>query len=204
MTNMDQNAKEIIALYKSMTGRTLIPEGTDPTRTYQYRYIAKFLRNMESASWDTTKKVAYYAIQYAKENKDTSVWTRGLWILTKSNIIDIAYKKAKEADEQRGADLSKVVQSKKFAKAHNFDFAHAEEDAFPNIVMWHETGKISLTYMAMSESCKKTLRKLADDDKAALPSQDEIAARRIKCLLDVEYRKRLKRIMGRDYIKLID
>ena len=98
---MDDEINDIIKLYKALTGRNIIPKDTDPKRTYQYRYAAKFLKNMKGVPWETIQKIVYCAIEYAKENEKASVYSRGLWILTKSNIVDIAYKKAKEEDQIR-------------------------------------------------------------------------------------------------------
>ena len=200
---MDEEINDIIKLYKALTGRNVIPQGTKPKRTYQYRYAAKFLKNMEGVSWETIQKVVYYAIEYAKESEKASVWTRGLWILTKSNIIDIAYKKAKEENNQKKLDLDKVTKSKEFASQHDYEFAKSEkEGGFPNIVIWYDSGKISLTYLAMSELCKEVLIKLDETDKRMLPDQKEITKRRIKCLMDSEYREQLKNILKNDYIKI--
>lgn len=201
---MEAEINDIIRLYKALTGRNVIPKGTAPEKTYQYRYAAKFLRNMKGVSWETIQKIVYYAIEYARENEKKSVWTRGLWVLTKSNIIDIAYKKAKEEDEKRKSDLSKVIKSKEFAQKNNFEFTKSMIDGgFPNLVTWYDSGKISLTYLAMSESCKKAYVTLDKTDKRMLPSQEEIVKRRIKCLIDTEYKKQLKDILKSDYIKII-
>ena len=200
---MDENIKEIIKLYGALTGRNVIPKGTDPKRTYQYRYAAKFLKNMEGVPWETIQKIVYYAVEYAKESEKASVWTRGLWILTKSNIIDIAHKKAKEEGEQKELDLNKVIKSKEFAAQHNYEFSRSEKDGgFPNLVIWYDSGRISLTYLSMSESCKKALLELDKTDKRMLPSQKEITKRRIRCMMDTEYRGQLKDILEDDYIKL--
>ena len=206
MYNYEDGAKEIVELYKSMTGRDLVPANTDFKRTYQYRYVVKFLKNMNehNVAWDVVKNIACYAIQYAKENKGTSIWTRGLWVLTKSDIVDIACKKAQSESNRKNTDLEKVVKSKKFVQDNNFDFLRATEGAFPNIVMWYEQGKISLTYLAMSESCKNAYENLKSDDRTALPSQQEIVSRRLKCMLNSKYKKELQRALGNDYIKLIN
>jgi len=195
---------EVIKLYEALTGRTVVSKNTDLQKTYQYRYAAKFMKNMKGIPWKTVKKIVYYAVEYARENKgkNISIWTRGLWILTKSNIVDIACKKAKEEDQQRNVDLDKVIKSKEFAQKCNYEFEKSEKGGFPNIVIWYDSGKISLTYLAMSESCKKALVTLDDTDKRMLPDQKEIIRRRIRCLIDTEHCKKLKNILGNDYIKI--
>jgi len=200
---MDEKIDEIIKLYNALTGRNIIPKNTDPKRTYQYRYAAKFMKNMEGVSWETIKKIVYYAVEYASENRKKSVWTRGLWILTKSNIIVIAYEKSKEEDRQRQLYLDKVIKSKKFAEEHNYEFSKTKtEGGFPNIVTWYDSGEISLTYLAMSESCKKALTTIDETDRRMIPDQKEIIRRRIRCLMDKDYREKLKNTLGSDYIKI--
>jgi hypothetical protein len=196
-------AKEIIEIYKDMTGRSVIPKGTDLTRTYQWRYIVKFLEKMEDIPWDTTKKIVKLAIEYAKENIGTTVWSRGLWILTKSDIVDIAYEKAFKKMDVRETDIDKVIRSYQFAMDHDFNFNSAKDDSFPNIVIWYENGHICLTYMAMSNSCEKALSSLSESDRCMLPSKKEIESRRINCILDSNYNLKLKNIMKSDFIKLL-
>ena len=53
--------------------------------------------------------------------------------MTKSNIVDIACKKAKEEDQQRNVDLDKVIKSKEFAQKCNYEFEKSEKGGFPNI-----------------------------------------------------------------------
>jgi len=199
---MSHDVNDIIQLYKGLTGRDVIPKDTDPKRTYQYRYAAKFMKNMDGVPWDTIKKIVYYAVEYAKENDQKSVYTRGLWILTKSNIVEIAYKRAKEENNKSNLDLKKLLNSKKFAQDNGYDLEKSEDGGFPNIVKWYDTGKISLTFLSMSESCKNAMLKLDDVDKGMLPNQNEITKRRIKCTIDREYCKKIKKILGSDYIKI--
>jgi len=202
---MHDEIGEIIKLYEALTGRRVIPKNTDPQKTYQYRYAAKFLKNMKNfgdISWETIQKIIFYAVEYAKEHEKDNVFTRGLWILTKSNIIDIAYRKAKDEDQTKQLDLDKVIRSQEFVNEHNYEFSDAPDGGFPNIVAWYDSGKISLTYIAMSESCKKALSNLGEVDKRMLPNQREITKRRIKCLMDKEYQKQLKNVLNMDYINI--
>jgi len=200
---MHEEINDVIKLYGALTGRDVIPKNTPPQKTYQYRYAAKFAKKYKNVPWEIKKKIIYYAVEYAKECDNKSVYTRGLWILTKSNIIDIAYERAKEEDDLKDLDLTKLKNSYNFVKEHNNDLLKSEDGGFANIVMWYENKKISLTYLAMSESCKKAYNKLDDIDKNILPNKQDIINRRIKCLIDHDYRDDIKKILGSDYIKII-
>jgi len=203
---MDTKIKEIIDLYERLTGRQIIPKDTDYKKTYQYRYAAKFVNNMKYVPWDTAKKIAYYAIEYARNNlkKNNTIWTRGLWVLTKANIVDIAYSSAKSHEARMQLDLEKTVNSKKFVDAQETGLAETKvEGGFPNIVMWYENNSVNLTYIAMSEICKRVMAQLDSSSKSMLPPQDEIIRRRVKCLIDDDYSEKLKKVLGDDYIKIV-
>lgn len=204
MIQIEQKVKEIIQLYKEMTGRNVIPKNTDPTRTYQWRYVIKFLKNMENVPWEITKKVARYAIQYAKENKGNTVWSRGLWVLTKSNIIDIAYNRCQKQNESIASIFRRLQQSYDFAKDHNFNLAARPPGGLPNIVAWFEKKKINIAYLALSESCRKAMKKLDSIDKHLLPSQSEIVETRIKLMINKEYDNKTRQILQNDYIQLLN
>lgn len=205
----EHKIREIIKLYKDMTGRDAIPKDTEPSRTYQWRYAAKFIKNMGDTPWEATKKIAYYAIQYAKENrgkenKGNTIWSRGLWVLTKSNIVDIAYDRHKKNDESASSDLEKLQQSYNYAKSQNFNLTFRNPGGFPNMVSWYESGKISLDYLALSESCRQAMKSLDEIDRHVLPSETDIVNKRVKCLINDEYNNKVKTILKDDYINLTE
>jgi hypothetical protein len=204
MCEIQAKAQEIISIYKAMTGRNAIPKNTPIEKTYQWRYIQKFLSNMDDIDWETTKKIAYFAIEYAKENQGSTIWSRGLWILTKNNIIEIAYEKAKDEYDHKVSELKRLKSSYSFAKNNSFDFSTCKvEGGFPNIVLWYEQSQISDTYIAMSESCKQTIRELDKEDLAMLPSREALSKRRVKCLIDKKMNNIVKSIMKEDYINIL-
>lgn len=203
MCEIQDKVKEIVSIYKAMTGRSAIPKNTPIEKSYQWRYIQKFLNNMEDVNWETVKKIIYFAIEYAKEHQNRTMLSRGLWILTKNDIVDIAYKKALEEYNSKTQEINRIKESYKFAKNNNFDFLSCKVDGgFPNIILWYEQGYISDTYIAMSESCRKTILELDKTDLAMLPSRESLSKRRIKCLIDNSMKKLIKNIMREDYINI--
>jgi hypothetical protein len=198
-----EKIRAIIELYRKLTGRQIVPKNTPIHRTYQYRYAVKFIKNMEGVSWEIIKRIVYYAIEYAREHKTTSMWTRGLWILTKSNIVEIAHERAKKHEDVQSLDHDKVIDSKKFVDENGGKLLDSPViGGFPNIVVWYESNRISLTYLAMSESCKHALNKIDQSDRSMLPSKSDLIRRRIRCLMDRNFSKKLKSILGNDYINI--
>jgi hypothetical protein len=203
---MNNRILEIIKLYTTITGRQIIPAGTPPENTYQWRYAAKFVKNMEEldVDWEVSKQIAYFAIKHALENKvdHRTTWTRGLWILTRKDIIELADDKYHKCKELANSELVKVKKNYDFAKKNHFKFGDSVNDGLPNIVMWYNSNYIGLTYIAMSEGCRLALAQLDRTVVNLLPSHETIKDKRIKCIIDKDLYKKLKRIMMEDFIVL--
>lgn len=199
---MEDRILEVIKIYSRLTGKNIIPKDTHYKRTYQYRYAYKFCERMKDVPWETVKKIIYHAAKYAGEHKNTTMWTRGLWILTKSNILDIVIERVKKQESTQDNELVKLSENRKFLEKNNFELNSGPEGGFPNIVRWFNDGKICLTYIAMSESCARAMLNLDNSDKSMLPTSKEISLRRIKCMTDKDLNKKIKNILNSDYIKL--
>ena len=205
INEMTERAHKIIRLYQCLTGRKIIPQNTTINRTYQYRYALKFAELTKELPWDTIQKIIYHAIEYSKEHKKTSLWTRGLWILTKSDIIDIVYNRIKKHEEIKSNELHRLKQSKQFVKSHDYKLIDVEtKGGFSNIVKWYNNNDITLTYIAMSESCKLALSKISYVDRSMLPSDKIILLTRVKCMVNKEFNDKVLAILGNDYIKIRD
>ena len=199
----EEKVTEVIKLYEFFSGRkNIIPKDTDPTETYHWRYAAKFVANMEAhgMSWDSVRKVIPCVIEYMRENGGLS---KGLWALTRKDVIDISCTKLKEQEESQQKETQILEQNYAFIKTRNFDLSTCQnEGGYPNIVIWFINKRVSLTYLAMSESCRIAMKQLSDTDRSMLPKQREIERRRVMCFIDKSRLKNIKSVMLDDTINL--
>lgn len=207
LTCMDKNNKihEVINLFSKITGnKSILPKNTNPQKTYQWRYATKFVDLIKeyNIDWKTAQLIIIYAVNYIKEKEKNSLKTKGLWILTRKDLIDIAYKKALEIDNKDNKIIDNIKNSYSFSKNNNFEFGKSENGNLPNIIKWYDNKNICVQYIALSNSCNETIKKLDDIDRSLLPSNDELTMIRINYFLDKENLNKIKVIMPSDFIKL--
>lgn len=202
---MDNKTKiiNIIQLFANFSGnKNVLPEGTEPEDTYQWRYASKFLSLMEEmqVDWDTIRNIIYYSVKYIKNHGN--LWSRGLWALTRKDLIEIAYKQSQEDNKQLKNELANLKNNYEFIKSANFDLINSVNGGYPNIVKWYDNKSISITYLSLSESCRKAIEKLDEFDRQALPDNNEILKIRLNVLMNKEIKNKIKLIMKNDFIKI--
>jgi hypothetical protein len=203
----DNRINELFKIYRAITGRSLVPKNTEPENTYQWRYASKFVSNMDSLGirWPDARKVAYYVIKRAvkNKNKDKTVWSRGLWILTSKSVIDIAYEDSKNDVEAMNVEIEKIRKSYRFALRNQFDFlSRKHPDAFPNIVLWYDSANIGTSYISLSRRCEEAMSQIDRESRNMLPDSEVISDRRISCFIDKEYLSRIKSILKDDFLRI--
>jgi len=194
---------QIIKLFASISGRhNILPKDTDPKDTYQWRYAASFVRMTEEygISWKSIRSMIYYIVEHVREHK--ALWHKGLWVLTRKDIIDICFKKMKAHEDVRKVELELIKRSYEFARGQSFDFeSEVRPGAFCNLVSWYQAGHLDVTYIAMSESCYRALKNISEVDKMALP-QDRITDRRVFCFINPDFARQIQSILGDDFIRI--
>lgn len=202
---MERNDKihDIIKIFVRASGRkNILPKDTDPMDTYQWRYAARFVDRMEQMQvpWDIMIQIIYMIIEHVKEYR--SLWLKGLWILTRKDIVDISYAKIEKRMRSKGSILDVLKRNYEFAEGHNFAFSDKpNQHAYPNIVSWYNANYISYNYIALSESCNTAMRELDYEERRRLPIK-KITMQRVLLNSDNEFKRKAKEIMCRDFIKL--
>ncbi|MBD3407221.1 MAG: hypothetical protein GF411_13965 [Candidatus Lokiarchaeota archaeon] len=199
----DDKIREVIKIFVRASGRSnILPANTDPKDTYQWRYAARFVDRMDQTqvSWDVMEQIIYLIVDHVKEHK--SLWSKGLWILTRKDIIDISYNKINKSLLSKHSILDVLKRNYEFAEEHNFEFsAKPNKFGYPNLISWYNANYINHNYIALSESCNRAMCELDNSDRRRLPIKN-ITMQRILLTSDNEFKRKAKEIMPKDFINL--
>lgn len=190
-------------------GRKLsLPVGTDPTKTYQWRYVTAIAKKFEE--WDLSdeaaKKFIDIAVRIAKER---GMLQKGLAVLHQANMLTLCY-------EQLQAESSSNLQAlnslrhihtwlgKKFGDQNALEVLldRNDPDGFCNLTMWFQASRISPLYLALSRSCSKALARLNRDhpeERELLPRATEIYLLREEFLKDKGNCSQAREIFEQDW-----
>ena len=199
LMSRDDKIREIIVTFARASGRmNILPGDTNPRDTYQWRYVAKFVDNMDGSgvSLSTMKKMVCFIVEHIREHK--SLWTKGLWALTRGDIVDISCKRMAEYERNIEHELDLVRRGRDFVKSQAYPLHHRRgNDAYPNIVIWYNTNKISTPFIASSRLCHKAILGLADDERDVLP-MNSIQIWRILLSTDDAKKACIRILLGND------
>lgn len=161
--------------------RLAMPKGTDPKKTYQWRYLValdKKLSDLEISS-DGRADFIDAVVQYARER---NLLHKGLSIFMQSNLLDEVYRRLRERSTGTSDTVSVIRRSKEWLDAtlaaSNCSSAVElllERDSigsYPNIVKWHQAGYLPELFLALSRSCGLAISRLSRSsnvDRASLP-----------------------------------
>lgn len=165
-------------------GRRLsLPAGTDPSKTYQWRYATAIAKKFEE--WElpdeAAKKFIDIAVRLAKEK---GLLNKGLAVLHQHNMLDLCYEELQEESNNntRTTDSLRHIKSwlsKKIGDGNAVEVlsSRADPDGFCNLTMWFQASRITPLYLALSRSCSKVLARLNrdyPDERGLLPRQTEL------------------------------
>jgi len=183
------------------------PAGTDPTKTYQWRYLAAFHRKIQE--WDLTHDETVQLINIiADYASQTHAIKKGLAIFNQTNIVEMCNAKLKQNKTSGRQVLDTLKQT--------FTWLQSQIDgnplrtllykknsaAFSNIVCWYEAHKITPLYLSVSKMCGQAMRKLEETDpheRSLLPSQVVLYKSRTNFLQDPVNHEQAKCILGADW-----
>ena len=176
-------------------GRILaFPEGTDPQKTYQWRYVSRLARRLEEWDFDdqTSQTFIRSIAEYVRERK---LYHKGMSVFFQANILQICYERVVAQDDENDERLESLRASRHFLDAklrgdslYEMLIDRPRLDADANIVRWFRDGKISLWYLALSKSCVRAMAKLAKvmpKQRCLLPKQSDLYFARSEVVDDV-------------------
>lgn len=183
------------------------PANTDPRKTYQWRYLNSLVNKLNEWEFDdeTSKKFIAIAVSQAKQKK---VLNKGLACFLQSNLLDICYRKLTAQAKEDCSKLDALKQMKTW-----FDLQTGDKDplrcllhrssprAFSNIVMWHQSNRISPLFIALSKSCSKAVFQLQSNDIESnlLPSLSTLYLTRVNFLSESNNLNFVSTLFGTDW-----
>jgi hypothetical protein len=185
-------------------GRTIkMPEGTDPTKTYQYRSVRKFADravNEWQLDMRTIKLLIEAVVAYGKRN---NLLDHGAGILNVNHVLELCVQTIESSIHRTSVILSSLSDSKTYlernALADPAKLASARRTGgYSNLFCLFESGTLSIEYLALSKSCATALRSV--DERASLPSDRELFKVRARILLDKEINTQVAAILGNDLL----
>lgn len=187
--------------------RISFPKGTDPTKTYQWRFARSLANKIDEWEFDddTARQFINVAVKYAK-NK--GLLNKGLAAFHQSNMLQVCYDELQKMQRNRDrtadilSDSHRWVQDKTAGKDPiRCMLGRIHYDAMCNLSLWYQSSKITPLYMSLSRNCSRALTRLAKRDPAErglLPSDIELYRMRIKFLADDENRSAAVTVLGED------
>lgn len=165
-------------------GRKLsLPAGTNPAKTYQWRYATAIAKKFEE--WDLSDEAAKKFIDIAvRTAKDRGMLQKGLAVLHQTNMLALCYKQlqAESADNSHTLDSLRHIRSWLQKKVGDRDCLEVLLDrgyagGFCNLTMWFQATRLSPLYLALSRSCNMALARLdrdSPDERSLLPKQTRL------------------------------
>lgn len=192
--------------------RLSLPPETDPTKTYQWRYLESL--NKRFTEWGLSDKLCKEfiktAVCYAKERK---LLNKGLTIFLQNNILGECYERLRKYADCV-TDIVSILRKTKLwidnqVKESNNDLValllkRKRIGSYTNIVCWYQSGHISDTYLSLSRSCGVALAQLETIDKTErklLPSSYELFTQRTSILKETKTKLDIKYILQDDWRK---
>ncbi len=192
---MDHNRIETVWLWctdaYTRHGRKLVmPRGTDPTKTYQWRYTTAIANKF--SEWglddDAAQKFIDIAVLVAKER---GLLHKGLAILHQADMLNLCYERLGIEATINTWTLTALRQIHTWVQhqAAGLDLyqvllSRDDPGELPLISIWYHASHLSPLYLALSRPCRTALADLSSADRAALPSPATLYLLKTKFLQD--------------------
>jgi hypothetical protein len=185
-------------------GRILsFPAGTDPRKTYQWRYARSLAARLDEWGFDDETSSVLLGIA-VRHIKDQGLLHKGLAGLLQNNILDICLQDLKSQQMSGNQSIASIEMINKWFTQQIADqdtdkllLHRSSPHSLRNISIWYQSSKISALFLSLSKTCCKALvrlEKLDPQERMQMPKsidlysirnrflrnkQNEIAARKI-------------------------
>ena len=185
-----------------------LPTNTDPTKTYSWRYLERFIDRFDALGLDdeSLEVVIEAIVEHAHKSGDLC---RGIAILDQKNIINIVLAKL-EADIKSEENITKTIEeSDRFVRQQLPEGSAARvllsqrpnRTAYSNITRWYKANQISIGYIAVSRECKKALGTLPQHELQLFPQPTDLLRMRLRLISRQNIVTKLKTTMGSDLVE---
>lgn len=183
-----------------------LPSDTDPTKTYAFRAINKFI--VQTKQWNLSHEITRALVrEVVLYGKKKGLLKKGTALLNMKSVLQICHDYLTKQLANENALIVDVLRMKKFVDKNlinnnlmetlNF---RTKKDGYSNLVQWYNSGDLTLSFIAISISCRKTLNLLPLDERILFPSDEKLLRYRIKILKDNSIKAKLANIMNDDLL----
>lgn len=181
------------------------PEGTDPQRTYQWRYLKCLEGKLHKWRMDEIKTRQFIDVvaAYAKER---GLHRKGLAVFMQGNILDVCHQKLLSMKVKESTLVQKLQATADFLAKYpdqiNAMLARPQYGSWMNLTDWYRSSKIDETYLAISRSCTTALSRISKIDaaeRAVLPDAVHLYRVRASKLRDAAFVLTARNILGDDW-----
>lgn len=184
------------------------PKNTDPTKTYQWRYLSALATRLEEWEFDDRLSVRFVdtVVGYAKRR---GLLRKGLSIFQQSNLLRVCYEQLRIADANEQANIETVARTRRWLESQRKSLSLVslllQRDtigAYPNIVKWFQAGMLTPLYLALSRSCGTALLKLErqnETERALLPPASTLLLLRTEFLNCPERKLEIRDVLKDDW-----
>jgi hypothetical protein len=185
-----------------------LPAGTDPAKTYQWRYATAIAKKFEEWGFDeeTAKRFIDVAVRHSKQS---GTMHKGLAALHQGNLLEVCYEKLlAEADQHtQTIDSLRHIRDWLQRKAGSRDLLTVlldrdDPEGYCNLVMWYQASRLSPIYLALSRSCGRALARLNRDhpeERGLLPKQTALYILRDDFLKETGSVEKAREILAYDW-----
>lgn len=204
----DTNINSIYDCYRramASVGRsTQLPSNTEPSKTYAYRAVRKFVEQIRewNLSGDLTLALVREIIKYGKRH---GLLNKGTALLNMRSILKICYNYLSNEIIRINELINSIKRSKNFIDKINGNtiekmIGKERPGSYTNLVRWFKSGSITLSFIIVSRTCNKVLTMLPDDERSLFPYDTILLASRLKIMRDADTRTNIIEILGNDAI----
>jgi hypothetical protein len=193
----------------SNAGRKIsLPIHTPPEKTYQYRAVSKFAKQVDE--WGLSEPVACALVNaVVRYGKKQDLLNKGASLLNMKSVLKICHDLLREEITRNEVLLESLRYSKNFLQKSTANSNAVEclvskekRGGFTNFTRWYRSGDLSSSFISLSKSCRKALNLLPFDERGEFPLDKDLLKNRIRLLSDHELFKVIKEIMGDDLMSI--
>lgn len=196
------------AMWKYTHRKINFPHSTDPSKTYQYRWIKTFLERIDEWGFDDAlvKQMVSILIMYARSH---GLMRMGASILAMQKILDICHDVLKTKRRSLIDFERDLKDSKNFIQQHcglppklQSMTMKIKPGANANIVCWYTARRISPAFMSLSKICHEAMARIDKTQRGEFPTEIELLKKRLSYLSDANYCHVAKTVLAEDMLNL--
>ena len=190
------------------------PRGTDPAKTYQWRYLEAL--GQKFVEWDfdddLCRRFISVTAAYAKER---GLVHKGLSIFFQRNLLQVCYDRLRAEEDRHASVLDSLASTHDWlAEQVHLDGGRPLVDillrrgglgSYTNLIKWYQAGHITDLYLALSCACGVALVRLAKVDereRLLLPKATKLVLVRAPLVRNPALKAKARKILQDDWRQL--